>query len=755
MAPQQGFDLVFPAGATNLNPVDDFPAGTSFSSITIGASGYALSGNALELTGAINANFSSGSSTNSIPMRLDGGTATVTAGGELTLGGVISGGAGLGISGGGTLALEAANTYTGLTSISNPGATAVVDGTIGGAVQVNSGAVLAGTGTVGSVTSTGGTISPGDSPGILNTGSVTLDTNSTFVAKLDGTTAGTGYNQLIASGPINLGGSKLNASIGGGYTPALGDQLTIIHNTSGSPITGGFANLPEGSGFSISGSLFRITYQGGSNHQDVVLTPVAATTMTTIVVSPTVSLYNQLVVFTAQVSGSMAIPTGTVRFYDGNPTTTGTVVASGPVDAQGMATGSTSTIGVAGSPHQIFAVYIPSPSSTYGGSTSAPASLTITPATLTVTGVTAQNKIYDGTTTASIDITSAVLNGVVNGDQVSLNPVGFSASFNNPNAGTGKPVTVTGLTLQGSGATNYVLAQPSGLTATIAPAPLTLKADNKTMLQGTAVPTLTFTASGLVGADTTATAFTTQPTLTTTATSTSPAGVYPITISGGVAPNYTITQYLPGTISVVTSTNTITTLASSSNPSVGGQPVTFTAFVTPVSPAAGTPTGTVTFFANGIAIGTSALNPATGQASFTTSTLGFGATTVVAVYSGDTVFRGSSSTPGTQFVTTAGTHPILTVHAVKDRRGHLVAVDLVVQVVVTPPGTGVPTGSVTIYLNGTNNGIRVGLKNGRAVLKRAPGRILNHFVYARYDGYGINQPSLSLAQVFNQRNLLR
>src|SRR5262245_25193029 len=42
VAPLQGDDLVFPAGATNLNAVDDFPVGTSFSSIRIGAPGYTL-----------------------------------------------------------------------------------------------------------------------------------------------------------------------------------------------------------------------------------------------------------------------------------------------------------------------------------------------------------------------------------------------------------------------------------------------------------------------------------------------------------------------------------------------------------------------------------------------------------------------------------------------------------------------------------------------------------------------------------------
>jgi hypothetical protein len=756
MAPQVGFDLDFPAGVTNFNSVDNFPAGTMFGLITIGSPGYALSGNGVTLTGGINASYSSGLSTNTIPTALVGGTVSVAAAGELKLGGVISGSSGLPVLGGGRLDLEAANTFTGLTTISGTGTTVIVDGAIG-AVQVNAGSVLGGVGTTGNVTSTAGTISPGDSPGVLNTGSLTLDSNSTFLAELDGTTPGngtSGYDQVVASGAINLGGARLDASIGGGYTPMAGDQLTIIHNTSGAAITGGFAGLAEGSGVMISGSLFRITYQGGSSHQDVVLTPATTTTTTTLMVSVPTSTYGQTVTFTAQVSDQLGtFPTGTVMFYDGNPSTTGTVIASGPVNAQGTAFGTTSAIGVAGSPHQIFAVFVPSASSTFAGSTSAPGSLTVNPIFLTVSGVVALNKVYDGTTNAMISIISAVLNGVLPGDQVTLSPMGFTASFNTPNAGSGKPVTVMGLSLEGSSASNYALTQPTGLTATIAQAPLVLQANNMTMAAGGPVPTLTFTATGLLGSDTTTTAFTTQPVLTTTATSQSPPGVYPITISGGVAPNYTVTQYIPGSLTVAISAATTTTLISSSNPAVGGQPITFFAHVAAASPVAGSPTGTVTFFANGIAIGSAPVNPATGVASFTTSALNYGATIVFAIYSGDSVFQPSESTPGTQFVTTAGTQVILTAHPVLNRLGRFVAVELVTRVSVPPPGSGVPLGTVTVYLNGTSSGVILGLRNGIAVLKRAPSRILGHFVFARYNGDSKNQPSLSLGQIFTKKSL--
>src|SRR5579883_285443 len=42
-APQSGDDLVFPSNAASFDAVDNFPAGTSFNSLTISGSGYSLS----------------------------------------------------------------------------------------------------------------------------------------------------------------------------------------------------------------------------------------------------------------------------------------------------------------------------------------------------------------------------------------------------------------------------------------------------------------------------------------------------------------------------------------------------------------------------------------------------------------------------------------------------------------------------------------------------------------------------------------
>jgi arabinogalactan endo-1,4-beta-galactosidase len=91
----------------------------------------------------------------------------------------------------------------------------------------------------------------------------------------------------------------------------------------------------------------------------------------------------------------------------------------------------------------------------------------ITSATLAVTNLTVADKVYDGTTNATLNANSAALSGVVSGDDVSLVTGTATAFFADAAAGTNKPVTVTGCNLAGADTGNYVLVQPDGLTATI------------------------------------------------------------------------------------------------------------------------------------------------------------------------------------------------------------------------------------------------------------------------------------------------
>ena len=111
-----------------------------------------------------------------------------------------------------------------------------------------------------------------------------------------------------------------------------------------------------------------------------------------------------------------------------------------------------------------------------------------------------------------------------------------------------------------------------------------------------------------------------------------------------------------GTFSqTVVGLGTTTGVTSSSNPSVFGQPVTFTATVTPTSPGGAIPSGTVEFFVGSTMIGTGVLN-SSGVAIYTATPgqLPLGPSTITANYLGDSNYATSSGTVD-QTVTVAST----------------------------------------------------------------------------------------------------
>jgi hypothetical protein len=93
---------------------------------------------------------------------------------------------------------------------------------------------------------------------------------------------------------------------------------------------------------------------------------------------------------------------------------------------------------------------------------------------------------------------------------------------------------------------------------------------------------------------------------------------------------------------VVNQASTTTAVASSPNPSTSGQTVTFTATVAPVSPGAGTPSGTVSFIEGATTLASSVTLNGSDQATFTTSSLASGSHTITASYSGDSSFKTST-----------------------------------------------------------------------------------------------------------------
>jgi len=167
------------------------------------------------------------------------------------------------------MALSGNNSYSG-TSFASRG-TLLINGVQPVSPILVNGGTLGGTGTVGIITvNNGSTVSPGASPGILNSSNLTFSSGTaTFTVELNGTTPGAGYDQLNVTSTVVIDGFALNALLG--FTPALGDSFTIINNDGSDQIIGAFNGLPEGTFFSIGGTSFRITYSGGAGSNDVVL----------------------------------------------------------------------------------------------------------------------------------------------------------------------------------------------------------------------------------------------------------------------------------------------------------------------------------------------------------------------------------------------------------------------------------------------------------------------------------------------------
>ena len=91
---------------------------------------------------------------------------------------------------------------------------------------------------------------------------------------------------------------------------------------------------------------------------------------------------------------------------------------------------------------------------------------TITAKAVEATGITAVDRVYDGSVNAALDKTAAGLSEVVDGDGLTIVTDAATGTFLDKNVGVGKAVTVAGLTLSGVDAGNYAL-QPYTTAATI------------------------------------------------------------------------------------------------------------------------------------------------------------------------------------------------------------------------------------------------------------------------------------------------
>jgi len=236
----------------------------SAAAITLGSATLQINGSGVTVANAINLT----------------GSAKLSNANTVTLSGVISGSQNLTKNGAGRLVLSNTETYNGSTTIS--AGTLEVNGSLAtSGTTVSSGGILGGTGTLsGAVTvQSGGTLSPG-TPGV-NSGigiltinnNLTMASGSILAVEMNGATAGTGYDQVVVNGAVNVTGATLSANHN--YTAGGGDIYQIIANDASDAVTGTFSSLAESATLTAGGNSISLTasYVGGTGNDFTLTAP--------------------------------------------------------------------------------------------------------------------------------------------------------------------------------------------------------------------------------------------------------------------------------------------------------------------------------------------------------------------------------------------------------------------------------------------------------------------------------------------------
>jgi sugar lactone lactonase YvrE len=517
----------------------------------------------------------------------------------------------------------------------------------------------------------------------------TLGTTVTFTATVS---TGEGTGALVGAVTFSVDG-----------VPILGGAIPVTdEGTDEATATYPTATLPVGN-HNITAQYMDIsgTHISSPTSPTLIQTVIEGTGVT-LVSSQNPSTVGQSVTFTATVASGVAggvIPDGTVTFEDGSA-----ILVTVPVSAIGTATYTTATL--TNGLHPINATYngdptrqiqasvsnvvnqdvvVPSTvvlvSNTNPSAFGNPVAFTATVTSSSTSAPTGAVNFFDGATqigTANLNaggiavFTSSTLAAGTH----SITAVYAGDNFN----GSSTSIAVPQLVKPAATAT-ALIATP---TPAIAGGPVVLTA-TITVTQGVSNPTgtVTFTSgatnlgSAAVGANETATLPVTFP-----------PGSQSIvaTYSGDTNDTASNSTPLPLTVQIATTTSTVT---SNLNPSVVLAPVTFSVKVTGNG---GIPTGTVTFSADGVAIGTGTLD-ATGMASVSDANLAVGSHSITAVYGGDTNDAPSTSTALSQVV---GTIPTATALGASIAGGNSPEV-ILVATVVGATGTA-PTGTVTFQV---------------------------------------------------------
>ncbi len=531
--------------------------------------------------------------------------------------------------------------------------------------------------------------------------------------------------------------------------PQASSTITLLAS-----FTGANGELPNDLVRDGSGNLFGTTDAGGASGDGTVFEIAAPLpTTTTLTSSANPAVFGQAVTFTATVGAGSSMPTGSVAFYDN-----GTLLGNGSLNASGVATWSASTLSLGS--QTIRADY--GGDSNYAGSASAAWSQIVNQATTTTSLTSSVNPASSGQTvtfTATVSVNSpgsGTATGTVtfydNGSTLS------SGTLNGSGVATYSTSTLPAgnqsITASYNGASNFAGSTSTNVPQVVNQAPAFTSA-TATTFTTTAVGNFTVRTSGYPNAAVTESGplpagvtFTSNSDGTATLSGTPAAGsngTYPLTFTANNGINPQATQSFTLTVNQASTT---TALTPSANPSVTGQSVTFTATVSGSS-GTPTPTGSVTFYANGTPLGSDTLN-ASGVATWSTSTLSVGSQTITADYGGDSNYAGSTSANLTQTVNKAATTTSRMSSVNPSVFGQTVTFTATVSA--SSPGSGIPTGTVTFYANGTFLGN--GTLNGSRVpdYSTAALSLGSQTITANYGGDAnyTSSTSTALTQTVNQ-----
>ena len=529
---------------------------------------------------------------------------------------------------------------------------------------------------------------------------------------------------------------SLQGLLGYGTINGSTAQLSATFNTAGAhTVTATYLGNSIYSGSAANGT---VTVAAGTTN-----TTSTTTTLNVATSTPTVGVATTFTATVAStVAGKTTSPTGAVNFYSSISGLLGSAILNG----------STATLSAAfatAGAQNVYATYVGD--TNYTASSSTPISITVAGAAGTGTATTTTVSLGSTTptvgvaTTVSATVASTVA-GKPNSPGGSVNfydsvqgflgtatltgttatlPVTFTtagaqnvyatyAGDTNFTTSTSANVAVTVAASTGSGPTQSIAISPASPVPYGSPVVVTVGLTGITLTSGTApsgTETLTIAPTGAVINSSVAIVATTATSGTATFTFTAPApGTYTLTATctgtNFTCPAAGVTQML-----VVVKGNTTTTVTASPGTVVQGTATLLTATIAPVAPSTGTNfTGLVTFYDNGVSLGTGTVAGNTASLSSTLNSTT--ANIITAVYSGDTNWNTSTSTGVSLVTSTTVTTGVLTVNL--NRALYTSNIVFTVNIGVTPSGTGTNPGTaygqVTFYdlYNGQNTTLGTG-----------------------------------------------